>query len=207
MRPATIVLAAALASISTDVAIAQGGARDSVDSRAVALHGNASSSPRIMLDSAQKRLVASAEAEGAARERKTPARKPHLFANARGSAERKCEAGYGVGPVRSGDFVIGGLLGSDIAPAAGAPRKVWWAPLNQSADMRPLHVQGRNLSAPADTFRFTTSKLAWPTGDSGKPLAERDHFFPSGIVLPHAGTWLLVATSGSNWGCFILRAE
>ena len=29
-------------------------------------------------------------------------------------------------------------------------------------------------------------------------------FFPSLVALPRGGTWLLIATGGPNWGCFIL---
>ena len=52
----------------------------------------------------------------------------------------------------------------------------------------------RFLSAQTDTKLIT---LPWST-----PLAE----WPaeSLVALPRGGTWLLIATGGPNWGCFIL---
>jgi hypothetical protein len=92
---------------------------------------------------------------------------------------------------------------------AGRPGKVWWAPLHYAADMPPLVVRGRNSTTPGDTVWYTTSNVAWPVtpGAPRVPPAERKYFFPSGITLPTAGHWVLIATSGSNWGCFIVTTK
>jgi hypothetical protein len=89
---------------------------------------------------------------------------------------------------------------------AGEVGKVWWAPLHYSHDMPPLLVRGRSLTNPRDTVRFTSARIAWPVfpGAKSVPEAELKYFFPSGITIPKPGRWLLIATSGANWGCFIL---
>ena len=119
-----------------------------------------------------------------------------------------------MGPIRSGEFVIGGMLGGTSALRVGRAGKVWWAPLHQSRDMPPLVVRGRHLTAvrgpgltvPADTVRHVKSNVAWPVTSGAPPVpeAEREYFFPSGITVPQGGRWLLIATSGENWGCFII---
>ena len=111
-----------------------------------------------------------------------------------------------MGPIRSGEFVIGGNLGGFSATRGGKPTKIWWAPQVNSKNMPPLVVRGWNVGVPTDTFRFTTDRVAVPGKQSSVPADQRDYFFPSGITLPHAGRWLVVATSGSNWGCFFLEA-
>lgn len=122
------------------------------------------------------------------------------------TAPRVCVTTYEIGPARSGEFTIGGNLAGLSAMNAGRQGKVWWAPLHNARNMPPLVVRGRSLTAPQDTVRFTSAQVAWPSGASGRPVpeAERKYFFPSGITIPQPGRWLVIATSGSNWGCFIL---
>lgn len=115
---------------------------------------------------------------------------------------RKCVAGQEMGPIRSGEFVIGGQLSGSVAMVAGQRGKVWWAPLHEAPNMPPLLVRGRSLTTPADTVRFSTGDIARSVGGTG-----RHYFFPSGITIPRPGRWLLIATSGANWGCFILTAR
>jgi hypothetical protein len=159
-------------------------------------------------------IVAAAEAEGAGFPRHTESRT--------NSYPRSCAIGYDLGPARSGEFSIGGNLGGvpasnrglaelitqpgSAAMRAGHVGKVWWAPDHQSRDMPPLVVRGRSLSNSRDTVRYSSTNIAWPVQPGAKPLPEsaRKYFFPSGITIPAPGRWLLVATSGDNWGCFIL---
>jgi hypothetical protein len=107
--------------------------------------------------------------------------------------------------VRSGEFVIGGQLGGayrlndEINAKLGAPgliRKIWWTPLHFASVMPALVVSGRKLGVPSDTLQFLSSRIAWNS--------DSEYFFPSGFRIPSAGRWLLVASSGPNWGCFIL---
>jgi hypothetical protein len=125
-----------------------------------------------------------------------------------GTSDRRCIEGNEIGPVRSGEFVIGGQLSGSRAMEPGRPGKIWWAPLNHSIDMGPLLVRGRNINSPLDTVRYTTKTVAWPvTSDTPVPEADREYFYPSGITIPKSGRWLLVASSGGNWGCFIITTR
>jgi hypothetical protein len=164
-------------------------------------------------------IIANAEAEGATfRHLPSPSVVPALFASPlkdlrafeemvgrnaipanKNYEDRTCTVGQGLGPVRSGEFVIGGQLSGKEAMIAGQPGKVWWAPLHHGRNMPPLVVRGRNLSAPSDTVRFTSAMVAASAAQS-----HREYFFPSGIIMPRPGRWLVIATSGANWGCFIL---
>lgn len=162
-------------------------------------------------------IIANTEADGAAFRRvpnptvlpttfmslRDQRRGADLFGRENEHAEgRTCAAGREIGPIRSGEFVIGGNLSGRAAMEAGRSGKVWWAPLHHGRKMPPLLVTGRSLSAPRDTLRFITSLVARTTGQP-----PRQYFFPSGIMVPKPGRWLMVATSGANWGCFILTVK
>lgn len=128
--------------------------------------------------------------------------------------ERRCVDAYdaeGMFSVRSGEFTIGGDLGGSPyagqALRAGRKGKIWWQPDHGAPEMA-LIVRGRSLSSPQDTIRFNSTNVARPARGNGvRPVAleQRDYFFPSGIAIPRAGRWLVIATSGTNWGCFIIR--
>ena len=151
--------------------------------------------------SGEAEIVAAAEAEGATY--------PHAQQVAVPEAARVCVVGSESGPATSGEFTIGGNLAGSASLRAGRAGKIWWAPRHHAADMPPLLVRGRNLTTPTDSVRFTTANIAWPVvpGAAPVPPGERKHFFPSGPTLPSAGRWLVIATSGSNWGCFILTVR
>jgi hypothetical protein len=72
-----------------------------------------------------------------------------------------------------------------------------------------LLVRGTLLGSPGDTIRFSKDSYAVPVtqvNGSWKSGDRSTSFFPSGIYLPKPGDWLLIATSGDDWGCFILHA-
>jgi len=152
-------------------------------------------------------IVASAERAGAALavDSRNPSVPNKYFGEPAppGASERKCVAASGMGPVRSGQFAIGGLL-SEKRDKAG-DIKIWWAPMHHAAQMS-LVVRGRMAGTGAVT-EFLSSGVAWPVVRGGPPVpvAEREYFFPSGVRFSSAGKWILVATQGSDWGCFILN--
>jgi hypothetical protein len=166
--------------------------------------------------------VADAEAEGAAYPHgAAPEHPPKGFAaRPPGTSERKCINGpatdLGFQPmmqIRSGDFIIGGQVGVGMPASAGRQSKIWWAPYhNPETYGTTLLVRGAHLGVPGDTFRYEQLHDAWPAPAFGRVQTtsdserKRDSFFPSGITIPHAGRWLLVATAGDDWGCFILPA-
>jgi len=164
--------------------------------------------PALPGGSNQDQIVRAVEAEGASFSRLPAAvRAPPTFAAIqKGTPERKCVIGSEKGPVRSGEFVIGGQLGVPLPLTHGKAGKIWWSPLMNAPDMPALIVRGRSVSSIESTMRFTTSSVAYPTtrGEPLPPVALRDYFFPSGFEVPSAGRWIFVATSGANWGCFIL---
>jgi hypothetical protein len=123
-----------------------------------------------------------------------------------GTAERKCVAASGRWPLRSGDFVIGGELSGpsqqDVAKRL-AP-KIWWSPLHHRPEMA-LRVQARRLDRGGE-YLFYSTTVAHSAEDPHVevPVNEREYFFPTAIEFLHSGRWIVVATSGSDWGCFIL---
>ena len=128
-----------------------------------------------------------------------------------GGSERECvdvptEPTVGglvrIPPVRSGEFVVSGAP----APVEGRRSKLVWTPMSASMDMTLL-LRGRRLGFPADTLRREiTDVIARLHSETHEPYAD-EAAFPSGIALPAAGVWVVVATSRRNWGCFVFTVE
>ena len=58
-----------------------------------------------------------------------------------------------------------------------------------------------------EVFRFDDVAIASPDV-TPTPLPEGvhpDYFYPSGLELRSGGRWMLVATMGPNWGCFVIE--
>jgi hypothetical protein len=138
--------------------------------------------------------VALAEAEGRAWPHRTePCGLPtadcaRSFAS---PVERTCVQTHGIGPARSGEFVIGG----EIVSPFGA-RKIWWSPMHPATGFA-LVVRARLLASSADTVTFTSS-------DWGRGMPNGAFFVPSGFTWPKEGHWLAITTSGPDWGCFVM---
>ena len=175
---------------------------------------NGSAQPlRIPGASSARGLIAAAEVEGAAYRQSTER-------GAHPAAARKCVDAYntsdvsdpsGLLSIRSGDFAIGGDLGgylymnAALHAAGGRRGAIWWHPDHGGPGMPPLVIRGRSLTDLRDTVRHTTTHVAtWSTTFPRAVPQTPDHFFFSGLAVPHPGKWLLIATSGENWGCFIL---
>lgn len=112
---------------------------------------------------------------------------------------RSCTVGVELGPARSGEFVIGAQLAGTMAGTHGKQAKIWWAPYHPVREY-DLLVRGRSLTNPTDTMRMVFTDWARATNSE-------TWFFPTGTVFPTAGQWLVVATHGPNWGCFILESR
>jgi hypothetical protein len=124
------------------------------------------------------------------------------FQDSPGIAERTCvdveryrplapEAG-----VRSGEFIAGpfALYASEWKSQQGNFGKLWWIPLHTNA-FPGLTVRAVLLDDPSIRRVFSESIVGHGSGGA---------FYPSTVVLPTPGRWLLVATSGPDWGCFVL---
>jgi len=127
-----------------------------------------------------------------------------------GTAERRCVVAasyvaYTSAPnrsLRSGDFIVrGGLLNASWGGFRAAKEyKVLWLPLHGSSLRKPpLVVLAARVGNPADSVRFRIDDMARGAEPSG-PL----YGYPSLVSFPSAGQWVIVATAGNDWGCFVL---
>jgi len=114
-------------------------------------------------------------------------------------APRVCVEAVSRGPIRTGEFLVGGQMGGEAAVnSALRVAKVWWMPKfpirNDS-----IMIRATRLGFPSDTLRF----LDAPSGSGGRA---GPWFFTVPFRMLKSGRWLVVATSGPNWGCVILEA-
>lgn len=152
-------------------------------------------------------LVAAAEQHGASFAR--PDQVPELPAwwvqrgtVALGTTDRVCvDVPRGEGPYRSGEMIMGGHL---IVLQADGPNKIWWKPLHDSSMEMSIDVRGVKIGSPNQPIHFEI----WPqptssySNETRQPIPE-EAFFPGGARFDSPGRWIAVATSGSNWGCFV----
>jgi hypothetical protein len=98
--------------------------------------------------------------------------------------------------VRSGEMIIGGTMG--IGTSRGR-MKLYWKPL-QSSERMTLSVIGQRVGSTDEIIQYTSR----PTM-SNAPGHQRpdDLFFPGVIEFSSPGKWVVVGTSGSQWGCFV----
>ena len=167
---------------------------------AILLVANAGEAQQIPL------TVAAAEAEGAALPGDpAPVILPaaYLFGSFSGSTERRCvqpvqDAGWPPS-LRSGEMILRGYS----RLRAGKPgNKMLWMPLHDPGRI-PVEfiLRGTRLDHPSDTLRQTIATERGPARQVGHP----DSFgFPSAVMFPTPGRWLIVANANHDWGCFIL---
>jgi len=122
------------------------------------------------------------------------------FRRVPGSSSYRCVDVGHLRNVRSGGFVAGnfGANEQDFASFYQQSRKhtavkIYWVPLHVD-HMSELTVQATLLPS-RTVVRTTRHDLV---GAGGGAV-----FYSSGIPIPMPGTWELVATAGSNKGCFI----
>jgi hypothetical protein len=60
-------------------------------------------------------------------------------------------------------------------------------------------IRAARIGNPADSVRFRIEGLAYSPGPFG-----RLYGYPSSVSFPSAGQWVIVATAGNDWGCFVL---
>jgi hypothetical protein len=88
-----------------------------------------------------------------------------------------------------------GLL-SRVWPHANGSYKVLWLPLHDPRERRDaLLLRGTRIGHPADSIRIRVPEAAANPRATG---------FPSLVSFPKAGQWVVVATAGNDWGCFLV---
>jgi hypothetical protein len=142
------------------------------------------------------RSVDAAEADGAKHPKAAAAAETSVHATAFGSRERRCVDAETHAMAKSGEFVAGPF--SDYVTMVGTgKRKVWWAPQdNATATMPPLQVRATKVGAPDVAVNWTLPSVV---------QNENGYFFNTLILFPENGKWLVVVSSGNNWGCFVLN--
>ena len=139
--------------------------------------------------------VEAAEDEGAQYPKPVNLRdRPADFAAAVGPRERRCVDADAHRMARSGEFVAG-PFDEYVVLAGTGKRKVWWAPQQNSVGMPPLRLRATKVGAPGLNVDWTLSSVA---------RNENGLFFNTMILFPENGKWLVVVSSGTNWGCFLL---
>jgi hypothetical protein len=150
--------------------------------------------------------VAAAEAEAASFPHDpTPVVLPAAYVSRTfdGSVERRC-----VQPVtatslpaslRSGEMILRGYAG----PRAGQRgNKMLWMPLHDPGrNPTTLIIRGARFDHPSDTLRQMITTERGPARQVGHP---NSFGFPSTVIFPTSGRWLVVANDNHDWGCFIL---
>ena len=149
--------------------------------------------------------VAAAEAEGAAYPHGSAAvYTPTAFTSAfTGSTERRCtvqpsSAEANSGSVRSGEIIARTRLTGPWGLKANRGHKILWIPLHNPFEFRDtLLIRAVGIDSPADSFRISIPDWAYSPG------MKQESGFPSEVRFPTPGNWLVVATAGSDWGCFV----
>lgn len=148
------------------------------------------------------RTIQDAEAEGVVYPQGPLTGGVNDFRDVTGTSDRRCVETANNHDVRSGEFVAGPF---DLYPKIWheGHAKLYWMPLYVPAkwpttsDAFQLRVRASPIgpnSAP-QTYRLVN----WARTVGPDPAL----FFPSRTRLPSVGRWLLVATAGPNWGCFV----
>ena len=152
--------------------------------------------------------VAQAEAEGAAFPHDpAPVVLPAAYNAFSGSAARRCVSSDDASSattweesssLRSGEMILRGHY--QTSDKRG--NKMLWMPLHDPGRQPvTLSIRGVRLGNPADTLRQTVELMRGPARQIGNP---NSFGFPSIVVFPAAGRWLVVANDDHDWGCFLL---
>lgn len=112
------------------------------------------------------------------------------------SGDRRCIDGSRQETGVSGEFTAGPLSWYADNWRAGSV-KIWWRPLHaRGADTLVVHATRLDSLA---VFDFRSTNLVSPVPADGK------RFYATDMRLPSAGSWLMTASAGTNWGCFLLE--
>lgn len=115
------------------------------------------------------------------------------------------------GSLRSGEIILRSRFFGPWGLRAGKGHKMLWMPLHGPAKVSPsmsfaewhkeaiksppLVLRAVRIDNPADSLRQTVLYMTGGATQFG---------FPSAVRFPTAGKWLVIATTGNDWGCFLL---
>jgi len=151
--------------------------------------------------------VEAAEVEGASYPRAaSPAYTPSVFTSEFvGTTERKCFAqplNTTGGSLRSGEMILRTRLTGRWGLRAGRESKILWQPLHNPFEYPDtLLIRAVRIDSPADSLRLSIPNWGYSPG------AKQESAFPSTVQFPTSGSWLVIATAGSDWGCFVLTVQ
>lgn len=111
-----------------------------------------------------------------------------------GSARRHCVHADEQPILRAGDFLIGPF---NNRRHRWSYKKLWWVPASLPGKLKVVAV---HLERAVPPRIFQQPHVAYPTGGDRTKT-----FHPSNISLNARGPWMLVATSGSSWGCVVVE--
>ena len=120
--------------------------------------------------------------------------------SAQGTTERTCVDADKASIAQSGDFIAGPFALYNENWHNGYGKLVWQPAVVSAAAPATLTVRARRLDA-QDQARVFEGFV--PTYSRAGPTK----FYITGVHLPSTGRWLMVATAGPNWGCFLLTVR
>lgn len=174
---------------------------------ALGLMANTSAAAAQALDLDTADPVAAAEAHGEqfARPAVVAALPEHWDREPEGTAERLCvDLPRGLQSIRSGQFVIGGHTQPFVA---GRAHKIWWKPVNASLEMT-IELAAQPMDGSEGEVVFNLADVTtFYTNDTPPRKIPEESFFPGVTTFPSPGRWMVVATSGENWGCFVFHVN
>lgn len=156
--------------------------------------------PAVALDSVP-RSVADAERDASHYLRISPDNPRRDWdSSAHGTTERVCVDGDSTSIAQSGDFIVGPFGRYNDNWRNGYGLLTWQPAAVPRTEAPTLTVRAERLDARDggrvfEGFRLTHSRIG-PT-----------QFYVTGVHLPTTGRWLLVATAGPNWGCFLFTVK
>lgn len=115
-----------------------------------------------------------------------------------GSAERRCVRVREEAVARAGDFLTGPFTTSGYGWLS---KKLWWVPASHPGELRVVAVHLDGTAVPLVFQQPAVARAAPPRPDSS------DAFHPSRISIRDAGEWMVLATSGTSWGCILVSVN
>lgn len=80
--------------------------------------------------------------------------------------------------------------------------KILWVPLHNPSDYHDtLLIRALRLDDSADSLRQQIHASGYSPGN------KQESGFPSLVSFPSAGEWLVIATAGPDWSCFLLTVS